>query len=193
MRDEPSPPRTSRGLLSRKVDGKWILLGLAGVVGIGLSILAVSSINVSWSALGEAVQHVYGPADTQESLVEDLQSKDFNRICKGLGELARRRDPIARKEALRFLKSENPYLWLNAALYLGAINDETSVPYLIKGLRHQASRSWPDAAAALRAITGQPWDVDFEQWRQWWIKENPDSTFDFDSYMGRWHRPRPDK
>ena len=195
MPDKHSPPRVSRGLLSRRVDGKWILLGLAGLVGVGLSIFTIASINasISWSALGQALQQVYGPAPTQASLVADLKSKDFNRICSGLGILATNCDPIAQKDGLRFLKSENPYLWFNAALYLGAIGDEASVPYLIKGLRHPASRARPDAAAALRAMTGKPWDVDFDAWRQWWTNENPESTFDFDSYMGRLHRPRPDR
>jgi len=185
MHDKHARARALRSVLSRRVEAKWILLGIVVLVGVGLSILAVSSISVSWSALGEAVQHVYGPADTEASLVADVQSRDFNRICDGLEKLRRRLDPIAREDALRLLESENSYLWLNAALYLGAINDEASVPYLIKALRHPASRAGPDAVAALRAMTGQSWGVDFEQWQQWWMKENPQSEFDFDSYLGR--------
>jgi hypothetical protein len=96
-----------------------------------------------------------------------------------LGILEERKWPGAQAKAKTFLKSDDSYLWLNSAFYLAALGDKDAVPYLIKGLRHPAWRSYPKAAAYLKALTGQDYGTDFNQWKSWWQETYPDSKFDF--------------
>ena len=56
--------------------------------------------------------------------------------------------------------------------------------HLIKGLRHTAWRSYPDMAKDLTAITGQNFGTTFAPWHDWWMKQNPGNSFDFDSHLG---------
>jgi hypothetical protein len=117
-------------------------------------------------------------------LFENVQSSDTDLQRDSLSVLTDRKDPAALSAALPLLKNDDAYVWFNAALYLGSLNRQEAVPYLIKGLRHQASRSWGDCANDLTAITGQKFGTDFKKWHEWWDKTHPKSGFDFDSNLG---------
>ena len=98
--------------------------------------------------------------------------------------LTKRRSPVAVPRAIELLNSNDDYIWLNAAIYLGACNRQEAVPYLIKALRHTAWRSDAETALYLRTITGADFDTDFGRWQQWWLASHPDFTFDWDSHLG---------
>ena len=116
-------------------------------------------------------------------LADNLQGSDSDLQRESLGILAERKDPAAVTAALPLLKSNDPYVWLNAALYLGSVNRQEAVPYLIKGLRHYAWRAQGECANDLSTITGKNFGTDFQKWHEWWEATHPNSGFDFDSNL----------
>jgi hypothetical protein len=118
-------------------------------------------------------------------LVQNIQGSDPDLRRESLAILTDRKDPAGLSAALPLLKSDDAYVWFNAALYLGSLNRQEAVPFLIKGLRHYASRAHQDCANDLSAITGQNFGTDFQKWRDWLEKTHPSSGFDFDSNLGR--------
>jgi len=80
------------------------------------------------------------------SLVRNLESNDQDLVRESLYLLTRRKDPVGVPQALKLLKSDDDYIWLNAALYTGACGQQEAVPYLIKALRHTAWRADPKTA-----------------------------------------------
>ncbi|MEO0586668.1 MAG: hypothetical protein AAF078_03425 [Planctomycetota bacterium] len=82
-------------------------------------------------------------------------------------------------EATNDLNHSDPYVWFNAALYLGSLDETDSVPYLIKGLRHPARRAYPEIVSALQGMTGQTYGQSQVDWVKWWETTHPNSTFEF--------------
>jgi hypothetical protein len=115
------------------------------------------------------------------SYVRDLDSGD---VINSLLVLEERKDPIAIPKAIELLKRPDDYVWLSAALYLGACNRQEAVPYLIKSLRHADWRSDERAARYLKTITGTDFGTDFPKWQKWWLAKNPVTTFDWKSGLG---------
>ena len=95
------------------------------------------------------------------------------------GVLQERKSRAAITEATRDLQSSDPYVWFNAALYLGDLGVPSAVPYLIKGLRHPAYRSHSEVAALLQTLTGQSFGTDFQAWKTWWESQNSNDSFNF--------------
>jgi hypothetical protein len=60
-----------------------------------------------------------------------------------------------------------------------------AVHYLIKGLRHKASRSYGTVTADLASITGLNFGTDFKKWHEWWATGHPSNGFDFDHDLGK--------
>jgi len=100
-------------------------------------------------------------ADSQD-LVSCLSNNGRDLVVTALSVLKDRRDPAGKEKARELLKSEDSYVRLNAALYLGALGGEQAVPCLIRALSHPAWRAHEEAAAHLRAITGQDFGTDYE-------------------------------
>jgi len=144
---------------------KWV--GVAGVA-VGLANAAVIWFNGN------------RPTRASPLLVKLLSSNDPERVGSALRTLADYRDPVAVPAALPLLKSEDPWVWIHAALYLGAVRRPEAVPYLIKAGLIKCEWAHDDAGHDLRAITGQDFGTDFEKWRQWWEKSNPGASFDFE-------------
>lgn len=119
--------------------------------------------------------------------LSDMYSADEGVIRECLWELHARKDMRGISRAIELLEHPDDYVWLNAALYLGAMGRSESVPYLIKALRHTAARSDIDTIRYLRALTKQDM-ADFEQWRQWWTATHPDFRIQWETHLGE--RPR---
>ena len=117
-------------------------------------------------------------------LARNLESTDTDLIRESLALLCERRNPIAADKAVQLLASPDDYIWLNAALYLGAVGRAEAVPFLIKALRHTAWRSQEDFVSALQRLTSQSFPADFHAWSQWWVAAHPGAAFDFDSHLG---------
>jgi hypothetical protein len=145
-----------------------VILCVAGSLGI---YRLVTSTSIGVALTGDVV-----PSST---LIDNLSSDDPDLVMTSLNVLQNRADPSGQKQARKLLSSSNDYIWFNAALYLGAINDQQAVPYLIKGLKHPAYRSYPDVVRELQAITSQTFGMDQAKWIEWWGQQNPRSTFSF--------------
>jgi hypothetical protein len=117
-------------------------------------------------------------ADTEE-LVGNLASPRPDLVRESLGVLRRGGDPAGQEKARNLLGSHDPYVWLNAALYLGALGDPVAVPSLIRGLGHPAYRTHEQIAQMLQSITGESLGSDQKAWIKWWQEQHPDSQFDF--------------
>jgi hypothetical protein len=117
-------------------------------------------------------------------LVANLSSEATDIIRESLGVLQSRNDPAGVAQALVLLQHRDPYIWFNAARYLGAMRRSEAVPYLIKGLRHYAWRAHGECATHLAALTGQNFGKDYQKWHDWWTQLNPSSDFNFDSDLG---------
>ena len=88
-------------------------------------------------------------------------------------------DPIAKDRAVALLKHPDPYVWLPAASYLGAIRSQEAIPWLIKGLLHPAWRDRERVAKYLEDMTGKNFGQTQASWVQWWREANPDTEFGF--------------
>lgn len=144
----------------------------------GLAVLAILG-SALWNGSASARAGALGRPRPSKALVSDLASRDRNVVLSSLHVLTARRDPAGREQANGLLKSQDDYVWFNAALYLGAIGDGRAVPYLIKGLEHPARRAHGEAAARLKAVTRQTLGQDQKRWIAWWRQQHPDSKFDF--------------
>lgn len=120
-----------------------------------------------------------GDAVSSSTLVNNLDSEDSDLVMTSLELLKGRSDASGQQQARKLLNSSNDYIWFNAALYLGAINDRQAVPFLIKGLKHPASRAYGEVAGDLQALTSQKFGQDQAKWIAWWNQKNPTSTFSF--------------
>jgi len=88
-------------------------------------------------------------------------------------------DPAGRERAAELLKHTDRYVSYCACLYLGAIGDQRSIPYLIRGLDHPASRSRPRVVKYLKSLTGQDFGENKTAWIRWWSAQNVGLAFDF--------------
>jgi hypothetical protein len=117
-------------------------------------------------------------------LVGNLGTNDPDTIRQSLGALDDNRDPAGIAAAIPLLKSDDDYVWLNAALYLGSFGKTESIPYLIKGLRHTAYRSAPDMVNDLRSMTGQSFGQNYRAGHDWWTSQHHGNDIDFDTHLG---------
>jgi hypothetical protein len=99
-------------------------------------------------------------------------------VSNTLSTLEHRKLAGGREKAANLLTSRDPHIWYVAALYLGAIGDQRSVPYLIRGLTHPAWRSRPRVVNYLQNLTGQNYGEKKEEWIKWWSAQKNDK-FDF--------------
>jgi hypothetical protein len=151
-----------------KSRAKWALIAavLAGTVAVSLL------------AIRRGGRHV------SPRIVEGLKSDDAERVGKSLRALTESEDPVAVPQALPLLRSDDAYVWINAALYLGAVRRPEAVPYLIKAGLKKCEWAYSGARKSLTAITGQDFGTDFPRWREWWEKTNPGAAFDFEGDRG---------
>ena len=155
----------------------WVLvpLALAGII-----ILAAQR-----SEYGINMLQQFAPALLPSSqLARNLERTDPGVVRESLATLARRKDPVGTERAIALLKNPDPYVWLNAAHYLGGIGRQEAVPYLIKGLRHSAWRSDAERVVDLERITGQSLGTNFAAWSNWWVMGQTNVVFDFESSLG---------
>ncbi|RYD61541.1 MAG: hypothetical protein EOP83_16765 [Verrucomicrobiaceae bacterium] len=120
----------------------------------------------------------------QESIAEDPTAHGYS----GYYILQDRRSDAAILEGLRDLRSDDGYVWVNAASYLGSRGNEEAVPYLIKALRHTAWRSDDERVESLRKLTGETFGNSFEDWFNWYAGQPNPINIDWESSLG--HAPR---
>jgi hypothetical protein len=162
----------------------YIVLSVLPILSI-LLICWIIPLFPTWSGM---VERQYGPIIPARSYARNLNSPNRDLVRDSLGFLTRRKNPIAVPRAIELLDDPDDYVWLNAALYLGACHRPEATPYLIKALRHTASRCDPETLRDLRVLTDQNFGADFNLWQRWWLDAHPDSKLDWTSHLG--FRPR---
>lgn len=115
---------------------------------------------------------------SEAELVGFLDSNYPILVSGTLTALEHRKLAGGREKAAKLLTSRDPHIWYVAALYLGAIGDQRTVPYLIRGLTHPAWRSRPRVVNYLQNLTGQNYGENKEEWIKWWSARNS-NKFDF--------------
>ena len=161
-----------------------LILVLSGMLGTFV-VLAVIILQLQRSDIGvDILQNVAPIALPSSQLARNLESSDTNLVIDSLSILEDCRDPIAIQKALQLLGSSDDYVWLNAALYLGAVGRVESIPYLIKAFRHTAWRADAETLSDLQHLTGQNFPPNFGKWTNWWEATHTNVTFDFDSHLG---------
>ncbi|MCG8599824.1 MAG: hypothetical protein MI807_06760 [Verrucomicrobiales bacterium] len=120
----------------------------------------------------------------RESIAEDPTAHGYS----GYGILRDRRSDVAIQEGLRDIESEDGYVWMNAASYLGSRGRKEAIPYLIKALRHTAWRSDDERVEQLRQLTGETFGNSFEDWFNWYVAQPNQIQLDWESSLG--HSPR---
>ncbi len=146
-------PGNRRSYLNRDKMKKPIIIlaGCIAIAVIGLVIIRQKSV-LPPTVLGEhfAPQLISDEA-WRQSISEDPTADGYS----GYGILQDRRSDVAIQEGLRDLRSEDAYVWMNAASYLGSRGRKEAIPYLIKGLRHTAWRSDDERVELLEQLTGE--------------------------------------
>jgi HEAT repeat protein len=162
---------------------------LIAVIGVAIVLAVCCVVSVAWIAprspfVAGFIEHQFGHVIPASSFARNLDSDDNDLVRESLHFLTERKDPIAVPKAIALLQSTDDYVWLNAALYLGACKRSEEVPYLIKALRHTAWHSDSETAQYLRDVTGKDFGGDFSRWQHWWIASHPESKLDWESHLG---------
>lgn len=149
-----------------------IIIALCGIIGGSVYIY-------KWSTESTLGIMLSRKNISSEKLVENLSSKDRNLVMTSLSILSNRKSPLGKEKAYELLESKDDYIWFNACQYLAILKDMKSVPYLIKGLKHPASRSYDGTALLLKELTKESFGKDQKKWIAWWEKNHPDESFSF--------------
>tara|TARA_B110000003_G_scaffold217748_1_gene217304 strand:- start:114 stop:635 length:522 start_codon:yes stop_codon:yes gene_type:complete len=158
---------------------------------IGLSISALAVIHFfggQLGGLGMFIEYSNPRLISTSSWVRSLESDPTAHGYSVYNFLEERGTDAAVDLALTHIKSDDPYLWLNAATYLGSRSRNESIPYLIKAIRHTAWRSADERIEMLRKLSRESIDSDFEAWKMWYLSTSPSIIPDWDTSLG--HSPK---
>ena len=128
---------------------------------IAVIVMAISAIALA-TALTMAI-HV-----SSAEHVRHLDSTDPDTVAYSLVILKDRHDPAGIDRAEKLLKSDNPMIWINAAIYLGAMGKTEAEPYLIKALPQANLDQGIQVVQELTQLTHQPFGNDVKGWQTWW-------------------------
>ena len=156
---------------------------LATVATIGSLLVLILAAVILWdyrlNKRVQAYQLITEGNPSDEQLLNFLKSNDQIILENTLRLLEHRKVLAGREPGIKLLTNPDLYIWYPASLYLGALGDQRSVPYLIRGLDHPAWRSRPRVVAYLKVLTGQDFGERKQDWISWWSAKQPQSAFDF--------------
>ncbi len=169
---------------------KWLIhtvLALIMIAVIGVIVFRQKSV-LPPSVMGEyTAPSLISDEAWRQSIAEDPTAHGY-----GAYEILQKRNSdVAIEEGLRDLTSEDAYVWVNAAAYVGSRGHSEAIPFLIKALRHTAWRSDDERVDLLQQLTKQSFGSDFEQWRKWYESQSDAIELDWESSLG--HSPRVSK
>lgn len=108
--------------------------------------------------------------------VKHLDSSDPDTVSYALVILKDRADPAGVDKAENLVKSDNPQIWINAAIYLGTLGKSDAVPYLVKALPQADLDQGIQIVQQLKQFTGMPFGNDVNAWQTWWKTTHPAAT-----------------
>jgi hypothetical protein len=100
-------------------------------------------------------------------LVRNLDSPDTYTVSYSLQILKDHRDPAGLAKARGLMDSGNADIAQDAALYVGAMGKQESIPYLIKLLKTVQGRELREIAVDLTAMTGEDFGANYDDWEKW--------------------------
>ena len=157
---------------------------------ISLSVLAVAgllllrSFGPQMGVIGMTIEHFCPGLISTASWVRCLEDDPTSHGYGVYGILEGRKTDAAIGHALKHIGSNDAYLWLNAATYLGSRNRSEAIPYLIKSIRHTASRSLDERTAMLAHLTPEAFGDDAEAWREWYLASDPTIVPEWEEDLG---------
>jgi hypothetical protein len=157
---------------------------IAEAIAVAIALVVIHFYGAQLGFIGYTADRYVPGIISSHSYKRAVMFPERNDAYSAYGVLAERRSKVAHQIALQHLNSTDDYLWMNAASYLGAIGEPASVPYLIKALRHSASRADEERSELLYKLTGEDFRTDFAKWQQWWITRHPDFKIDWESDLG---------
>ena len=163
---------------------KTITVKALVVVGVVCFLMLIRFYGAQLGAIGFAAEYMYPGIISSTSFLRAIKNPERYDAYSAYGILGDRKSLIAHDIAIVHLKSDDDYLWLNAALYLGHIKEPASIPYLIKALRHTAWRSDEEKHDLLKELTGEDHGTDFIRWHSWWMEHHEGSTINWESNLG---------
>lgn len=161
---------------------------VVAIVGVVCVIVLIRFYGAQLCIIGYIAENIRPGIISSRSFLRAVMNPERDDAYSAYNILGNRKSVIARDIAIVHLKSDDDYLWLNAALYLGHIEEPASIPYLIKALRHTAWRSDEEKRDLLKKLTGEDHGTDFIRWHSWWMEHHEGSTIDWESNLG--FRPR---
>ena len=151
------------------------------LLAVAMCVACVVWLNVA-GRRSERILYLFQRLILTSSVAKNLDSDDPYLVYSSLSTLEERGSKLGEAKARELLADRSG--WVHGALYLAWFGDTESIPYLIKGLRHQYSMGlYPEMARRLQKLTGQDFGPDFVKWHEWWKNTSPDKSFDFDSYL----------
>jgi hypothetical protein len=154
------------------------VIGVIALLSIAVVVLVTKP--VPPSLIGEIFfPRVTSDKSWHESIKKDPTAHGYS----GYSILADRRSNIAIETALKDIHNPDPYVWLNAALYLGRFNRKESVPYIIKALQHTGWAKPEKYVVTLQRITGQKIGNDFKKWQEWYLSTPDPIKLDWESNL----------
>jgi HEAT repeat protein len=161
--------------MSRKARATLILVGAC----IACVLLAARLVVRHLEALNAARQLAMEGHPTVEQMLQLLQYSDTIILNNTLTQFEFSGNPAGRERAVDLLNHSDRYVSYTASLYLGAIGDQRSIPYLIRGLDHPAWRSRPRVLNYLKRLTREDFGESKDAWIRWWNRQNVGAKFDF--------------
>ena len=158
---------------------KWKRLHAVLVTLFACLLTAGWVVNRQLQKLVAAQQLAMEGSPTVEQMVGLLDYSDAIVLKNTMTQLEHSGSDAGRERAVELLGHSDIYVSYCSALYLGSIGDQRSVPYLIRGLDHPASRSRPRLVRYLKTLTHQDFGENKDQWVGWWKSQNSGSSFDF--------------
>jgi hypothetical protein len=108
--------------------------------------------------------------------VRHLDSSDPDTVAYSLVIITDRHDSAGIDKAETLIKSDNPIIWINAAIYLGEMGKSEALPYLIKAFPQADLDQGIQIVQELTQLTGQPFGNDVKGWQNWWRTAHPATT-----------------
>jgi hypothetical protein len=164
--------------------GKTKTVKALAIVGVASFLMLIRFYGAQLGFIGYVAEGLYPGIISSRSFLRAVMNPERDDAYSAYSILGNRKSLIAHDIAIVHLKSDDDYLWLNAALYLGHIKEPASIPYLIKALRHTAWRSDEEKYELLKELTGKDHGTDFIGWHSWWMEHHEGSTIDWESNLG---------
>ncbi len=146
-----------------------VALGLKSEAAQG-AICSAVSFGKEWRGRGIAAQAAASyPTDAgRKAALKALKDKEPRVVIRALFGLKARRDPLTVDGIVGVLRKDNWVIQSSAADALAEIGSPKAIRPLVELIPKTTGRLQDDVNDALKRLTGQKFDPDYEQWKRWY-------------------------